>query len=68
MSEVKKFTCPACTQVHTGAEWNQATIPNAINRKVRRAYVPIEKGDGDKWYQCPTCGEKFSKKNIKEVR
>jgi len=63
-----QFTCQACNQTHTSAQWDEATLPNAVNRKVRRAYVPIEKGTKDKWYQCPGCGEKFSRKNIKEVK
>lgn len=62
------LVCPYCHKNYTAAKWNENTLKLCDNRKMRRNYVPIEKNNLNKYYQCPGCKNNFSRTKIKGVK
>ena len=63
-----KYICGHCDQISSAIEINATTLNDCMNRKQRRAYVPIEKTKQTdrKWYRCPICTSIVSRYRWKE--
>ena len=63
--------CPICDSLHTGDEWDKATLSMCNNREMRRTFIPFSSSRGmhiskKSQYKCPNCNKYVYRIHIKE--